>query len=271
MTQHRGEQRPALARVADHAAEGEGQRRPRSAACDRSRGCCDQAFGFSNGCAALALKKPPPLVPSCLIASCVATGPSAMVCLAPSSVVASTEPASVCGMPEQHEGEREHDRQRQQDVERRAGHIDPEIADGLARRCARRRATSASASAMPVAAERKFCTVSPAIWHEMAHGGLAAIGLPVGVGDEADRGVEGEVRRTRGEALRIERQHVLQPHAAHRATRKPACVEDQHRQRIGEPALLLCGSTPASAIEAALDRRQHRREERALALEKRAP
>jgi hypothetical protein len=33
----------------------------------------DQKFvhgvGFSNGCAALALKNPPPLVPSCLIAS----------------------------------------------------------------------------------------------------------------------------------------------------------------------------------------------------------
>ena len=45
--------------------------------------------GFSNGWAALALKKPPPLVPSCLIASCEATGPSASVCLAPSSVVTS--------------------------------------------------------------------------------------------------------------------------------------------------------------------------------------
>ncbi len=35
-------------------------------------------MGFSNGCAELALKKPPPLVPSCLIASCDATGPRAM-------------------------------------------------------------------------------------------------------------------------------------------------------------------------------------------------
>ena len=50
----------------------------------------ESAFGFSNGCAALALKKPPPLVPSILIATCEATGPTAMVCLAPSSVVAST-------------------------------------------------------------------------------------------------------------------------------------------------------------------------------------
>src|ERR1019366_5507070 len=34
----------------------------------------DSAVGFSNGCAALALKKPPPLVPSILIATCDATG-----------------------------------------------------------------------------------------------------------------------------------------------------------------------------------------------------
>ena len=46
-------------------------------------------FGFSKGCAAFALKKPPPFVPSCLITSCEATGPSAIVCLAPSSVCTS--------------------------------------------------------------------------------------------------------------------------------------------------------------------------------------
>ena len=46
-------------------------------------------FGFSKGWAALALKKPPPFVPSCLIASCEATGPIAIVCLAPSSVTTS--------------------------------------------------------------------------------------------------------------------------------------------------------------------------------------
>ena len=41
--------------------------------------------GFSNGCALLALKKPPPLVPSCLMASCEATGPWAMTCVPPPS------------------------------------------------------------------------------------------------------------------------------------------------------------------------------------------
>jgi hypothetical protein len=36
--------------------------------------------GFSKGCALLVLKKPPPLVPSILIASCEATGPWPIVC-----------------------------------------------------------------------------------------------------------------------------------------------------------------------------------------------
>ncbi|MNT01146.1 hypothetical protein D3C72_1356000 [compost metagenome] len=51
-----------------------------------------RAFGFSNGCAELALKKPPPLVPSILIASCEATGPIASVCL-------SVFRSSVTGLP----------------------------------------------------------------------------------------------------------------------------------------------------------------------------
>ena len=50
------------------------------------------AFGFSKGCAELALKKPPPLVPIILMASWEATGPMARVCVAvwlTSSVVTS--------------------------------------------------------------------------------------------------------------------------------------------------------------------------------------
>jgi hypothetical protein len=40
--------------------------------------------------------------------------------------------------------------------------------------------------------------------HEVGHGAFAAVVLPVGVGDEADRGIEAKVRRDRGHALRIE-------------------------------------------------------------------
>ncbi len=52
----------------------------------------EKGVGFSNGCALLALKKPPPLVPNILIASCEATGPCAMVCVVTASVV-------VCSIP----------------------------------------------------------------------------------------------------------------------------------------------------------------------------
>jgi hypothetical protein len=55
--------------------------------------------GFSNGCAAFMLKKPPPLVPMCLIDSRLATGPVMICWRAPSSVVAHASDASVCGMP----------------------------------------------------------------------------------------------------------------------------------------------------------------------------
>src|SRR5574339_1126832 len=40
----------------------------------------EKGVGFSYGCAELTLKKPPPLVPSCLIAICEAAGPTAMTC-----------------------------------------------------------------------------------------------------------------------------------------------------------------------------------------------
>ena len=40
----------------------------------------DSGVEFSRGCAELTLKKPPPLVPSCLMAICDAAGPTAMTC-----------------------------------------------------------------------------------------------------------------------------------------------------------------------------------------------
>ena len=46
-------------------------------------------FGFSSGWAAFAFMKPPPFVPSCLMASCEATGPIAITCVPPSSVATS--------------------------------------------------------------------------------------------------------------------------------------------------------------------------------------
>ena len=54
--------------------------------------------GFSNGCALLALKKPPPLVPHSLMISCDATGPCAMVCVVTVSITG-LPLASTAGLP----------------------------------------------------------------------------------------------------------------------------------------------------------------------------
>ena len=89
----------------------------------------DSAVGFSNGCAALALKKPPPLVPSILIAICEATGPDRDGLLGAFQRRRLDIGAERLrhALPDQEQ--RVDDADRQQDVERAAGDIDPEIAD----------------------------------------------------------------------------------------------------------------------------------------------
>ena len=45
---------------------------------------------------------------------------------------------------------------------------------------------------------------------KVGHGRFAAIALPIGIGDEADRGIERRVGGDVGKLLRIERQRQLQ-------------------------------------------------------------
>ena len=104
-------------------------------------------FGLLNGCAELALKNPPPLVPSCLIASCEASGPPGIAC----SVIAVAGVGSVerrlvdrdgddavtevldDALGDQHDGE--HQAERQQDAQHGSNEIDPEVAEQVANRC----------------------------------------------------------------------------------------------------------------------------------------
>ena len=125
--------------------------------------------------------------------------------------------------------EREDERNRQKNVEADAGHIDPEIADGRgggADESAHQRESHCETG------RRRQEVVHGKAEHlgQMAHRGLAAIVLPVGVGDEADRGVEREIRRDGVEAARIERQQILQPLQG--VERQEAGdSEDDHRNR----------------------------------------
>ena len=117
--------------------------------------------GFSKGCAELALKNPPPLVPSSLIASCEATGPPGSVCVPPARVVRAwngskfwmTPPMSRTIAATTAIGSRMRNVPRTRSTQKFP----------IVRlwRYAKPR-TRAIATAMPTAAETKFCTTRPA-------------------------------------------------------------------------------------------------------------
>ena len=87
---------------------------------------------------------------------------------------------------------------------------------------------------------------------QVAHRRFAAIALPVGVGDEADGGVEGRVGADAGHAGRVERQHNLQ--ALQRIHRQHAEeVEQQQGQRVLPPAHAGRRVDAGHAVQAALD------------------
>ncbi len=135
----------------------------------------------------------------------------------------------------------------------------------LSPRLAAKARARAAATAMPAAAEAKFCTVRPAIWAKWLSGALAGVELPVGVGDEADGGVERQVRGHAGEPLRVQRQMPLQAQdGVEEQERRGA--EGEERDRIGEPALAFVGPDPHEGVVAALNRLQNRIEPGALAL-----
>ena len=75
---------------------------------------------------------------------------------------------------------------------------------------------------------------------EVAHGALAAVALPIGVGDKADGRVEGRVRRHGSHALRVERQHGL-PTLQRIHGQHAQAVEHQQAQRVAQPAGFFVG------------------------------
>ena len=212
--------------------------------------------GFSNGWAELALKKPPPFVPSSLIASWLATGPPGSSASRPGRVVASREAVEV-------------------------------LDDALARRARARRRTPAAAGCArrPRTGRPRSCRScrsgararprierdrdgdadggrdevlhrEPGHLGEVAHRRLAGVVLPVRVGDEADRGVERERRRDGCDVGRVERQRALDAlehvEAEHRDD-----AEREQRERVDVHRCSRSGVDAASAVDDALDREEH--------------
>ena len=117
--------------------------------------------GFSNGCAELAAKIPPPLVPSSLIASWDATGASALVTALPSRPVEAKPLWNDWITPWLNRIRaitKENGRRMRREPRVRSTQKLP-ISPPLATRMKPR--TNAMATAMPTAAETKFCTARP--------------------------------------------------------------------------------------------------------------
>ena len=128
--------------------------------------------GFSKGKEELGPKKPPPFVPRCLIATWLAAGPRGMRSLLALERKRGHVAGETLDDALAREDEGDDDRERKEDVEDAPRHVDPEIADGCGarsrhsfRRAAMPRMT-ATATDMPAAAERKFCTARPTAWEK---------------------------------------------------------------------------------------------------------
>ncbi|MPL86093.1 hypothetical protein SDC9_32069 [bioreactor metagenome] len=158
--------------------------------------------------------------------------------------------------------QRHHHRQRQQHIENRARHVGPEIAKPRAP-LAGEAADHRDADCHAGCRRNEVLHRQTGHLREIAELRLAGIGLPVGVGDEADRGVEGQISRHAGNAVGVHRQGALQAQDRIEGN-EPRQVEDQNGKRIGLPALRNIGPDAGKAVEAALERAENGRKRRGL-------
>ena len=195
-------------------------------------------MGFSNGCAELALKIPPPLVPSSLIASWLAVGRQRdRRGLAVDA--GDVDPGVQAHRhPERDQHDRRDERDRQQHPDRAADQVDPEVADligGGADEPAHQRHRDGHAHR----GGDEVLHGQPGHLDQVTHHRLRHVRLPVRVGHERHRGVERDPRIHRA-AVQAQRQQRLQPlkqvQQQHRQERKR-----QHRRGVTRPALLGVG------------------------------
>ena len=139
------------------------------------------------------------------------------------------------------------DRERQQHVERDTGEVDPGVAEGL-RTMPGEAADQGDDDGDAGRRREEVLHRQGEHLGQVAHRRFAAVALPVGVGDEADRGVERRVGRDRAEALWVERQHALQ--ALHGVGEHEAeDVEEDDGHGVFAPAHRLVGAHAAEPVE----------------------
>ena len=222
----------------------------------------DSGVGFSNGCDELALKKPPPLVPSSLITSCDATGPCAITCSAPSTVLTWVYALKFCGTP-CHTSTSAPMTLIGKSTHRIARVISTQKFPMVLRAAPHEAANHGDRDRDSRSGRDEIVEGEPGHLGEIAHRRFTAVSLPVRIGGEARSGIECEIGRDRAELLRIQRQIILQALNCIEH-QHPHHAEKQHRDGIFNPRFLGLGMNSANPVNSALDRLQHGIEHRRL-------
>ncbi len=187
-------------------------------------------FGFSKGCAELALKEAAAVGAQFLDGLLGGDGAARDVLGGSGEGLHLVHPGEVLHHAGRHQGERAEERDRQQDAHHSAHHVGPEVAQFPGARPGEA-ADEGDGDGIPHGGRDEVLHCQPGQLHQMAHGGLARVGLPVGVGDEGGGGVERLVRVECAES-QGQRQPVLEPlqgvEEEHSGGR-----EGQHRADVG--------------------------------------
>ena len=158
--------------------------------------------------------------------------------------------------PLRYQKDRKDETNGQEQVVGQAYQIHPEIADGLGR-MARDRPDERGRDRNASCGGSEIVKSQPDHLREIRHGGFAAVVLPIGVGSEADCGIEGEVVAHRSESLRIQRQDILQTQnrVSEEATHQ---TEEQHGEGVLFPIVLFAGIDSHQSICQSFQWTQHR-------------
>jgi hypothetical protein len=146
------------------------------------------------------------------------------------------------------------DRQRQQDVERRAHHIYPEIAERIGFPL-HEAARQGDQDCHTGGGREEVLDRQTEHLGQVAQRRFAAVALPVGIGDKADGGVEGQIGRRAGHPVGIERQITLQALQG-KDNEETQQVEDQQGHGVTRPVHPVFMTDPGQPVKAALDRAQ---------------
>ena len=157
--------------------------------------------------------------------------------------------------PPPHEDDGKHHGERQEHPQGGPGEVHPEVADGDAP-AARQAPDQGDGHGEADGGGHEVLHREARHLGEVAHGELTPVVLPVCVGDEAPRGVEGRRGGDPDGIGGVERQPLL--HALEQVEEQHRHrAEGQQRVRVDVPALLALGVDPRQAVDEALDGQEH--------------